>query len=128
MVAARTFAVLGASRNPEKYGFMVYQDLKQAGKTVYPINPGAADIDGDPAFASLSSLPAVPDVAVFVVPPSISELAVEECARLGIRNIWMQEGAESDEAIRRCVEHAIAVVHGGPCIMVLLRTHGYLHR
>ena len=43
MLAATTFAVVGASHRPEKYGYMVYQSLKAAGKTAYAVNPRAAD-------------------------------------------------------------------------------------
>jgi len=38
------FAVVGASRNPMKYGHQVYKDLRNAGYTVYPINPNADKI------------------------------------------------------------------------------------
>ena len=126
ILKAGVFAVLGVSRDPEKYGSLVYHDLKRAGKTVYPVNPRADRIDDAPCFALLSALPELPEVAVFVVPPAVSEASVDECAALGITKIWMQEGAELDEAIQRCERHGIQVVHGGPCIMVSLRTQGYL--
>ena len=63
-----------------------------------------------------------PDVAVMVVPPAVTEAAVAECARLGIPNVWMQPGAESEAAVAACHQHGIAVVSGGPCLMVGL-TH-----
>ena len=60
-----------------------------------------------------------------VVPPAVTEAAVAECARLGITQVWMQPGAESAAAIAACRENGIAVVSGGPCLMVLLRTAQY---
>ena len=125
MLAAETFAVVGASRDPDKYGFLVYRSLKAAGKTAYPVNPKAAEVDGDRCYASLSDLPNRPEVAVMVVPPSVTEAAVAECARLGIAQVWMQPGAESAAAIAACRENGIRVVAGGPCLMVLLRTAAY---
>lgn len=119
-----SFAVIGASRDPEKYGYLVYRSLKESGKTVYPINPKAQEIDSDPCYPSLASVPQVPQVAVFIVPPAVTEATILECVSLGIKLVWMQEGAESAEAVRRCEEAGIAVVWGGPCIMVALRTHG----
>ena len=44
------FAVVGASRNPKKYGYQVYKDLKEAGYTVYPVNPNADEILGTDAI------------------------------------------------------------------------------
>ena len=124
VLQSRSFAVIGASRDPEKYGYLVYRSLKESGKLVYPVNPKAREIDSDPCYGSLSSLPELPDVAVFVVPPAVTEATIPECARLGIKLVWMQEGAESGEAVRRCEEAEIGVVWGGPCVMVALRTHG----
>ena len=122
MLAAKSFAVVGASRDTDKYGFLVYRSVKAAGKTVFPVNPRAAEVDGDHCYPSLSDLPQKPEVAVMVVPPPMTEAAVAECARLGIRQIWMQPGAESAAAIEACRENDIEVVAGGPCLMVLLRT------
>ena len=125
MLSARTFAVVGASRSPQKYGYLVYRSLKSAGKTVYAVNPNADDVDDDRCYAALADLPNVPDVAVLVVPPAVSEAAVAECARLGVRNVWMQPGAESAAAVRACRAAGIAVISGGPCIMVGLRTQRF---
>ena len=125
MLAATVYAVVGASRDPEKYGFLVYRSLKSAGKTAFPVNPKAPEVDGDVCYPTLAALPQTPEVAVMVVPPIVTEAAVEECARLGIKQIWMQPGAESAAAIALCREKGIAVVASGPCIMVLLRTARY---
>ena len=122
MLAANSFAVVGASRDPSKYGFLVYRSIKSAGKTAFPVNPKAAEVDGDRCYPSLSVLPQRPEVAVLVVPPPVTEAAVAECARLGIMQVWMQPGAESEAAVMACRENGIQVVAGGPCLMVLLRT------
>ena len=122
MLAARTFAVVGASTNPEKYGYKIYVDLKRAGKTVYPINPRAAAIDGDTCYPSIAALPALPEVVVAVIPPTLTEKLVEELSAAGVRNLWMQPGAESAAAVAKAEALGIATVHGGPCIMVLQRS------
>ncbi len=94
-------AVVGVSRNKEKYGYRVYKALKNAGYRVYPINPNADYIDNDKCFPSLSSLPVKVDVVVTVVPPKVTQKVVEEMARLGLKKLWMQPGSESDEVIAR---------------------------
>jgi len=126
MLAADTFAVVGASTNKEKYGYLVYAMLKEYGKTVYPVNPRATEIDGDPAYPTVSALPQKPEVVVAVVPPAITERLVDEVAEADIRNLWMQEGAESQTAVAKAEAAGIATVHGGPCIMVGLRARGRL--
>jgi predicted CoA-binding protein len=125
MLAAKVYAVVGASRDPEKYGFLVYRSLKSVGKTAFPVNSRATEVDGDVCYPTLAALPQMPEVAVMMVPSAVTEAAVAECARLGIQQIWMQPGAESAAAIALCREKDIAVVAGGPCLMVLLRTAQY---
>ena len=125
LLAASTFAVVGVSTNPEKYGYLVYQSLKKAGKTAYAVNPRATTIDGDPCYPSVSALPVVPDVVVSVVPPAVTETLIAELAQVGVKNLWMQPGAESPEAFRLAREAGIRTVGGGPCIMVGLRTARY---
>ncbi len=111
------FAVVGASKNPEKYGHMVYKDLKEAGYTVYPLNPNADEVLGDKCYAELSELPKTPDVVDIVVPPDITENIVRECEKKGISKVWMQPGSESDSAIAFCEDNNIEVLHG-VCVMV----------
>jgi len=109
-------AVVGASRDPEKYGYRVYKDLREAGYKVYPVNPSADEILGDKCYSSLESLPVKPDVVDFVVPPKVTEETVRTCKRLGITKLWMQPGSESQTAIKFCVDNNIDVIHG-ICIM-----------
>ena len=111
------FAVVGASRDPKKYGHQVYRDLRNAGYRVYCVNPNADEILGNKCYPSLKVLPVKPDVVDVVVPPRITDQLVKTCKKLGIRKVWMQPGSESETAIKFCEENRIDVVHG-VCVMV----------
>jgi len=111
------FAVVGASRDPKKYGYQVYKDLKEAGYKVYPVNPNADEILGDRCYPDLGDLPTKPDVVDVVVPPKVTEEIVKTCKRLGITKVWMQPGSESETAVKFCDENGIDVVYG-VCVMV----------
>jgi predicted CoA-binding protein len=117
------FAVVGASRNPQKYGYQVYKDLKSAGYEVYPVNPNAQEILGDKCYPSLEDLPLKPNVGDVVVPPKVTEHTVEICKRLGITKVWMQPGSESRKAMKFCEENNIDVVYG-VCVMIERARHG----
>ncbi len=114
------FAVVGASRDPQKYGHQVYKDLKNAGYKVYPVNPNAQEVLGDKCYPSLEELPERPDVVVVVVPPRATEQIVKACKELGVRKVWMQPGSESEEAVRYCEENGLEVIYN-TCIMVQRR-------
>jgi predicted CoA-binding protein len=111
------FAVVGASRDPQKYGYQVFKDLKKAGYEVYPVNPNADEILGYKCYPSLENLPKKPDVVDVVVPPKVTEQLVETCKKLGITKVWMQPGSESETFIKFCQENAIDVVYG-VCVMI----------
>jgi len=111
------FAVVGASRDPKKYGHQVYKDLKNSGYEVYAVNPNADEVLGDKSYPNLESLPVKPDVVDVVVPPKVTEEAVKTCKKLGIRKVWMQPGSESEKAIKFCEQNGIDVVHGA-CVMI----------
>ena len=119
MLQARSFCVVGASRDPGKYGHSVFRAIQSDGKTVYPVNPNADSIGKSTCYPSLADLPETVDVAVFVVPPEIVEEIVPECGRLGIKSIWMQPGAISQSAVDFCEANGMPVV-AGECIMTLL--------
>jgi len=101
------FAVIGVSKNPEKYGHKVYQDLKKEGYKVYPINPNANKILGDKCYSKLSELPTTPNVISLVTQPEITNNILKECKKLGINKVWMQPGSENQEAINYCIKNNI---------------------
>jgi predicted CoA-binding protein len=115
------FAVVGASRDPEKYGHQVFKDLRKAGYKVYCVNPNADEVLGIKCHPSIEALSEKPDVVDIVIPPKITLQVVRTCKKLGITKVWMQPGSESEEAIRFCRENGMDVVHG-VCVMVERRT------
>ncbi len=105
-------AIVGASTNPEKYSWKLYEKLKLYGYFLYPVNPRCEDsIHGDKCFPNLESLPESPDVVIISLPPEMTEKIVEKCNEIGIRKIWMQPGSESEKAIIFCEENGIEVIH-----------------
>lgn len=114
-----TWAVVGASENPDKYGHIITSRLLKAGKRVFPINPKGGSIGAAKFYPSLSALPELPQVVNLVVPPDVARQIVEECGRLGIRRIWFQPGTRSPEATARCRELGIEAVDDS-CVLVML--------
>ncbi|WP_245858624.1 CoA-binding protein [Petrotoga olearia] len=94
----KNVAIIGATRNKEKYGYKVLKNLKDKGYTIYPINPKYDEIEGIKTYPSVKDLPKDEiDLIVFVVPPQIGITAVKEAYEEGFRKFWFQPGAESDE-------------------------------
>ncbi|MCW3135609.1 MAG: CoA-binding protein [Canidatus Methanoxibalbensis ujae] len=115
-LSRRVFAIVGATRKKEKYGYRIFRILKDAGYKVYPVNPKYDEIEGERCYASLSELPEKPDVVDIVVPPDVTEIIVREAHELGINRIWMQPGSESASAIKFCEDNGMLVLHD-VCVM-----------
>ncbi len=115
------YAVVGATDHAGKYGRVVFMDLCAAGLKVIPVNPRLTSLNGVPAVATLDKISPRPDVVVFVVPPEVGLMVMEDAARLGIRKLWFQPGAESDRIQQRGRELGLTVMADGSCIMVARR-------
>lgn len=119
-LAQRTLAVVGVSRDPEKFGYRVWKNLREKGYRVHAVNPKVTEIDGAPCYPSLAALPEPVGGAVLVVPPAVSEPIIREAAAAGIRRVWMQLDAESPAAIASAEKLGLSVVHDA-CVMLLSR-------
>jgi len=93
----KTIAVVGASNNPSKFGNKIVKDLLRRGFEVFPINPREEEIEGLKSYSSIKDLPVVPDLVDLVVRSAVGIGVIKEAINLGVKNIWVQPGAESEE-------------------------------
>ena len=126
-LAQRTLALVGLSRGKRKFGNAALKELRAKGYTIHPVHPTAATIDGVRCWPSLASLPEPVGGVLTVVPPAETEKVVAAAHEAGIARVWMQQGSESDAAIRFCEEHGIAVVHH-ECVLMFAEPAGWFHR
>lgn len=128
-----SIAVVGASNVPAKWGSFLLINLMAGGyarENIYPVNPRQKEIHGLPAYASLSDLPQVPDLAIVTTPARTVVSILEECARLGIKDIVVissdfsevgEEGAALEkELVEVAARHDLTVV--GPNTMGIVST------
>ena len=117
---ASSFAVAGASQDRSKYGNKVFRALVASGRTVYPLNPNAPEVEGQIAYASITELPVVLEALSIVTPPHITCQVIQQAIVAGVKNIWIQPGAEDDQASRAAREADLNVIDDGSCILVSL--------
>ncbi|WP_316347287.1 CoA-binding protein [Desulfuromonas acetoxidans] len=122
-LSANHYAVAGASTNRDKYGNKVLRCYQQNNKQVTPINPRAETIEGLPCVSSVADLDDNVESLSIITPPKITTEVVKSAIGKGIKNIWMQPGAESDEAVALCKENGINVIADGSCLLVVLHYH-----
>ena len=123
-------AIVGASTKPGKLGYSVLSNVIESGfrGNIYPINPGATQIAGYKAYASVLDLPEAPDLAVIVIPYHAVPAALRECGEKGIKSVVIisagfreasAEGAEREkEVIEIAKKYGIRVI-GPNCLGII---------
>ena len=86
LFAPRAVAVVGASRDPDKVGYRVVENILKGGfeGPIYPVNPTAKEVLGIRAYPSLSDIGAPIDLAVVVLPAPRVLPTLEHCAAQGV--------------------------------------------
>ena len=96
-----THAVIGASKNTDKYGFKILKHLNDIGVDVIPVNPNEEFILDIPVVHSIDSLNK-DVVLVFVIPPTVTLEVVKKAVTLGFKKFWFQPGSFDDEILSFC--------------------------
>jgi len=124
-LAHKRIAVTGVSRNPAGHGSnLVYKRLRERGYQVFAVNPNAGEIDGQPCYPDLRSIPGGVEAVVAATHPKATDRIVDECAALGIKYVWMHrsfgQGSVSKDAVRSGRERGLTVIDGA-CPMMFVK-------
>jgi uncharacterized protein len=126
-IQLKSIAVVGVSRSKSGFGLSVYEHLKKNGYTAYAINRKGGFCGNTKLFTSLFDIGNPIDGIVTVVPPSETESTVHTAFDLGIKNVWMQLGSDSQSAIDFCLKNNMNVVYK-ECIMMFVEPVNSIHK
>jgi uncharacterized protein len=114
--SARIIAVVGLSANPSRPSHRVARKLQGFGYRIIPVTPNASSVLGERAVAGLDHLPDVLKpgervdlVEVFRRPEHIAAI-VDDCIRLKLPALWLQDGVIDAAAAERAVRAGIFTV------------------
>jgi uncharacterized protein len=122
----KNIAVVGVSRKGEGFGASIYNHLKDNGYTVFAVNKIGGFSNNIKLYNSLFQIDRQIDAIITLVPPSETENIVHAAHDLEIKNVWMQQGSESINAINFCKEKGIDVVYG-ECILMFVEPVKSIH-
>ncbi|MBA4375077.1 MAG: CoA-binding protein [Anaerolinea sp.] len=126
-LSLKTLAVVGVSRNKDKFGNAIFRKMKAKGYKILAVNPRLDLVEGDRCYAGLGALPEKPESVILAVSPSQTIAVIEEAARLGSTYVWMQQGANSPEGEARCKELGLNFV-SGECIFMFAEPMESFHK
>lgn len=97
----KTIAIIGASNNPEKFGNKAVKAYKKMGYKVYPVNPREEVIEGLRVYKSILDINDNIDKVSIYLPPKLVLSVLEEIAKTGIKEIFLNPGTESEEVFEK---------------------------
>ena len=106
----RTIAVVGLSPNRARPSYGVSRSMQGYGYTIIPVHPAATEILGAKAYPTLSDVPVAIDLVNVFRRSEHVDAVVDECLRLGLKNIWIQEDIVNEPAALRARAGGMMVV------------------
>lgn len=78
-----SIAIVGASRDPKKWGFHLLLNVMKGGFAgrIYPVNAREKEILGFKAYATVAQIPEAVDLVLLIVPPSDILKVLYDCGR-----------------------------------------------
>lgn len=130
-LAQKRIVVAGVSRTPSQPANAIYRRLRDAGYEVAAVNPVATEVEGDPCYADLASVPGPVDGVMMATAPDATLEVARACADLGVPRVWMHrsfgDGSVSDEAAELCRSRGMSVIVGG-CPMMFVEPVDVFHK
>jgi uncharacterized protein len=106
----KTIAVVGISPKEARASHYVARGMQERGYRIFPVRPGLDNVLGEKAYPDLASLPGPVDIVDVFRAPEHVDAIVDECIRLGVPRLWLQEGVVNEPAANRAVAAGITVV------------------
>lgn len=121
-LGSQPVAMAGVSRNPKKFGYAAFKELKEKGMNIIPVNPNATEIHGSKAYNDIKSLPEEVKGLIIMTSKDKTAGVVREARDKGIRQIWIQQMADSKEALKELEGSGINYITG-ECILMHYKPH-----
>jgi uncharacterized protein len=125
-IHCKRLALVGVSRSGQKFGNQALTELKAHGYEVYPVHPSAREIGGELCYPNPGTLNGRVDAVFVCVPPQQAAQVLREAAAAGMRNVWLQQGAESPGVLALARELGLNFVHG-KCVLMYAPPAGSYH-
>lgn len=121
-LTSEPIAMVGVSRNPKKFGFAAFRELKDKGMNIIPVNPYAEEIHGTRVYKDIKSLPPEVKGIIIMTKKDQTVSVIKEAKESGLKQIWIQQMADSKEALNELKGTGINYI-SGECILMHYKPH-----
>ena len=121
-IASEPIAMIGVSRDPRKFGFSAFRELKEKGMNILPVNLHAEEIHGAKVYPDIKSLPDDVKGILIMTKKEATAGVVREAKERGYKQLWIQQSSESNDALNELKGTDINVITG-QCILMHYKPH-----
>lgn len=121
-IDSQPIAMVGVSRNPKKFGYAAFKELKEKGMKLIPVNPEADQILGEKSYPNVGKLPSEVKSLIIITKKDKTAAVVREAKEKGIKQIWIQQSSDSKEALDELKGSDISYI-SGECILMHYKPH-----
>lgn len=120
-LGGKPIVVAGVSRSGKAPANAIFARLRLCGLEPVPVNPKAAEIDGQTCYLNVESVPGAIHGVMVVTHPSVAASVARAALDRGVRHIWFHrsfgDGSVSDEAVALCRSRGVEPIIGGCPLM-----------
>jgi len=126
-LAPKKLAIAGVSRNTKKFGYAIFNELRQKGYEICPINPNTDEIDGIKCYKSVSEIPADFEKLFIVTPKNETDLILKQASEKGIKHVWIQQMSNTKETSEIATKNGINLIEK-ECIFMFAEPVTSVHK
>jgi predicted CoA-binding protein len=120
-LAGRRIVVAGVSRTGKAPANAILRRLRECGHEAIPVNPNAAEIDGEPCWPSVTAVPGDVHAVMIATAPAVALDVARAALDRGIRHLWFHRsfggGSVADDAVAECRRRGVEPIVGGCPLM-----------
>lgn len=125
-LSLNNLAFYGISKNEKKFGNSIFKKLNENGYNLFPVHPDIETFDGKKCYKSVNDVPGTVDGIVLVIKPDQTEKVLADALKKGIKNIWFQQGSQSDQADEFCKNNNLKSITK-ECLFMFLEPEKFPH-
>ncbi len=114
----KSVAVIGASRHRQKFGNKALRAFDNQGYRVIPIHPTASEVEGHRAYRSVLDVPGEIDVATVYVRAHAGVGVMDDLAKKGVPEVWLNPGADDDDVVERARALGLKIIQACSIISI----------
>ncbi len=126
-LAPKKLAIAGVSANTKKFGYAIFNELRQKGYDICPIHPSLEELEGVKCYKSVIDIPTDYEKLFIVTPKDVTNEILKQASEKGIKHVWVQQTSGTKETNHIAKEKGIELIDK-ECIFMFAEPVKSIHK